>query len=359
MRLSRISVIIPVRPNDKVVAAVRALGKADYPPELIEVLVAYGFSPSRQRNEAAKIARGEMLYFLDNDSEVHQKAFVRVVRAFEGEKLGKPPEKMRGFSFLPSPVCRSIEKTFFSGNKARGEIGAVGGPNIWERKESFWSAMAGIILESFFAHWEMSSRYRPIGDFRRAGEKELILCNMAVKRKIFNALGGFREELYPNEENEFLNRLSRGGFDSIYHPGIFVYRPRRESLEKILGAFFSYGRGRMEQMRVGGVWQSLPLLAPLALFVYLIGLFFYHPWFAFLPLILYFAMGFGSALGFATRRRKPYLAIFLPALFLVAHLSYAFGLLYGLMTDLERTKRRGREAKIEVVKVKEFGKSWT
>jgi len=213
-------------------------------------------------------------------------------------------------------------------------------------------------LESFFAHWEMSSRYRPIGDFRRAGEKELILCNMAVKRKVFEHLGGFRGELYPNEENEFLNRLSRGGFDSIYHPGIFVYRPRRESLAKILRPFFSYGRGRMEQMRVEGVWQSLPLFAPLALFVYLIGLFFYHPWFAFMPLVLYFGMGFGSALGFATRRRKPYLAIFLPPLFLIVHLGYAFGLLYGLMTDLERTKRRGREAKIEVVKVKEFGKSW-
>jgi len=198
-----------------------------------------------------------------------------------------------------------------------------------------------------------------MGSIHRASEKELILCNLAIRRDVFKKSGGFNEILYPNEENELLNRIEGMGYQLIYHPGILAFRPRRESFRKILNAFFHYGRGRMEQIRVEGVWQSLPVLAPLAFFVYLLGLLFYHPWFAFLPLILYLGMGFGSALGFAIRRKKYYLTVLLPWFFLIAHLSYALGLLYGLTTDLEKKMRAGRKRKIRVVKVKAFGKGWT
>lgn len=357
-KFPKISVIIPVRPDGEVAKAIGALKKADYPPEHFEVLISYGFSPSGQRNEAANKAGGEILYFLDDDAEIEKKAFKRVTEAFSGKTTPVGIPQARGFSLLPSWLSNLIIERFFSGIIYKGEIGAVGGPNVWWKDEPFWASMAGIVLESFFAHSLMAARSRPIGPIHRASEKELILCNLAVRRDVFKRVGGFNAALYPNEENELLNRIEKAGYQLIYHPAALASRPRRERLGEILSAFFHYGRGRMEQIRVEGIWQSLPLLAPLALFIYLIGLFFYHPWFAFLPLILYFGMGFGSALGFAARRKKPYLAIFLPPLFLIAHLSYAFGLLYGLMTDLERTKRRGRRAKIEVVKVKEFGKSW-
>ncbi len=55
------------------------------------------------------------------------------------------------------------------------------------------------------------ARYRAVGGRRRCGEKELILCNLLLSRKVFLSNGGFREDLYPNEENEFLNRLLAGG----------------------------------------------------------------------------------------------------------------------------------------------------
>lgn len=358
MKLTRISVIIPVRPDGEMARAIGALKKVDYPPEHIEVFVSYGLSPSGQRNQAAEKARGEILYFLDDDAEIEKKTFRRVMKAFSGNTTPVSIPQARGFSLLPSWLSNLIIERFFSGIIYKGEIGAVGGPNVWWKDEPFWASMAGIVLESFFAHSLMAARYRPIGPIHRATEKELILCNLAVRRDVFKKVGGFNEALYPNEENELLNRIEKAGYQLIYHPGALVSRARRESFTKILSAFFHYGQGRMEQMRVEGVSRSLPLLAPLALLIYLIGLFVYHPWFAFLPLILYFSMGFGSALGFATRRKKPYLANFLPPLFLIAHLSYAFGLLYGLMTDLGRAKRRGTRANIKVAKVKEFGKSW-
>jgi len=357
-KLSKVSVVIPVKPKGKIKTTINALKTTDYPPELIEVLVAYGFSPSRQRNEAAKKAKGEILYFLDNDSEIDKRALKKTVAAFSGRMVPIKIPQTRGFSLFPSWLSNLIIERFFSGTIYKGEIGAVGGPNVWWRDEPFWASMASIVLESFFAHSKMAARYRPIGTTRRANEKELILCNLTIRRDVFKKVGGFNEALYPNEENELLNRIEKVGYQLIYHPGVLVFRSRRETLGELLNAFFHYGRGRMEQIKIEGVWQSLPLLAPLALLGYLVGLFFYHPWFALLPLILYLGLGFGSALGFATRRNKPYLAIFLPPLFLIAHLSYAIGLLCGLSTDLERKQRVGKKKKIEVVKLKSFGGGW-
>ena len=92
--------------------------------------------------------------------------------------------------------------------------------------------------------------------------------------------------------------------------------------------------------------------------LYLLGIIFYHPWLALLPLALYLGLGFGSALGFAQRRKKPYLAIFLPPFFLIVHLAYALGLLYGLGTDLERRKQKRKREKIEIRKIKRFGQGW-
>lgn len=353
-----ISVIIPAKPDGQISAALEALKKVNYPQKSVEILIARGFVPSRQRNEAAKRAKGKILYFLDNDSQIHQEAFKRMVAAFDGRILGRLLP-VRGFSLLPASASRLIEKSFFPASKATSEIAAVGGPNIWDGKESFWSSIGGIILESFFAHWKMAARYRPIGKFRVADEKELILCNLAIKKRVFSKLGGFCEELYPNEENEFLNRFAQKNYDAVYHPGIFVFKPRRESFYQIIRTFFTYGRGRMEQVRIEGVVASLPFFSPLVLFFYLLSLFFYclatsfayRPGWLFLPLVLYLFLGFGSAVGFAVRRKKIYLALLLPLFFLIAHLTYALGLLWGLGTDLEKKKRKSGR-KIEVIKMK-------
>jgi len=230
----------------------------------------------------------------------------------------------------------------------------VGGPNIWEKKESFWQAIAGSIMESFFAHFLMAARYRPIGPPHRSSEKELVLCNLAIPRDVFLALGGFQELLYPNEENELLNRIEKAGFQLLYHPAMTVARPRRQNLKEIILAFFFYGRGRMEQIRIEGIAKSLILLIPAIFIIYLLFLPFYHPWFGFLPLVIYFVMAFSSALGCATRKKKYYLVVILPWVFLGVHLIYALGLLAGLATNFAKKSQKNRQQAVKIEKIKKF-----
>lgn len=52
--LPSISVIIPVRPGGMAQGVLESVAAIDYPEDRIEVLVAEGTQPSKQRNEAAR-----------------------------------------------------------------------------------------------------------------------------------------------------------------------------------------------------------------------------------------------------------------------------------------------------------------
>ena len=358
IKLPRISVIIPVEPEGSCQEAIEALKKVFYPSKLFEVILVRGYSPSKQRNEAAKRARGKIIYFLDSDSQIHPNNFRKIVAGFHEQAINGIPLGVRGFSILPSFINQWIENKFFNGKKTKNPIAVVGGPAIWLKPESFWPSVGGIVFESFFADLNMCSRFRPVGRMRRTDEKELVLCNLAVKRSIFEKLGGLREDLYPNEENEFLNRQARKGYDCLYLPSLYVFKPRRKSFYAILKTFFNYGRGRMENMRIVGATINSPALPPLLLLFYLLSLFFIRVWWFLIPILVYFGLGFASALGFAIRMKKPYLAFFLPPFILLVHLSYAIGLLYGLVTDLKKKKRISAHKKVEIVFLKKFNGKW-
>jgi succinoglycan biosynthesis protein ExoA len=366
MKLSKISVVIPVKPGREAKLALKALKKVNYPAGLVEVIVAYGFNPSRQRNMAVNFSKGEIIYFLDDNSEIAKQAFRKVNDVFAGKTIRKGNSGFRGFSFFPKSISNIIQKIFFSAKIYKGEIGAVGGPNVWSGKENFWETISGTTQESFFLQTKMAARHRPIGYFRRASEKELVLCNLAVRRNVFKKIGGFSEELYPNEENELLNRFENAGYQLAYHPQVKVERPRRQSLNGLLVMFYNYGRGRMEQIHLEGVVPNLPLMSPLLLIIYLLSLAivlgtnkngFINAVFL-CPIIIYLLMSLGSAGGSALRKNKMYLVIFLPVMFLIAHLTYALGLIGGLFSNLKKRRTRTGKAKIEIVKLKKFGDSW-
>jgi glycosyltransferase involved in cell wall biosynthesis len=66
-----VTVVIAARPTQVEVEAVTAAKRLDYPREKLEIIVARGKQPSVQRNTAMRAARGELIYFLDDDSRPH------------------------------------------------------------------------------------------------------------------------------------------------------------------------------------------------------------------------------------------------------------------------------------------------
>ena len=70
-----ISVVIPHKPGLEEVRALESLAAVAYPRDRYEVIVAEGFHPSKQRNQAVALSRGEIVVFFDDDVAPDAKIF--------------------------------------------------------------------------------------------------------------------------------------------------------------------------------------------------------------------------------------------------------------------------------------------
>lgn len=290
-----VSIVIPVPPNTNTEKIAKRLD-IDYPD--LEILVAVGKQPARERNLAVKEAKGEVIFFFDDDT------------------------------IPPSDIVHKALNHF----EDKSVVG-VGGPNLAPTEETFFGRLSDVVLSTRFAMGLTRSRFMPLGNIRDATENDLILCNFAIRRKIFEEMDGFNEELFPNEENELYNRILSKGYRLVYDPEMIVYRSRDESLLSFCRRFFKYGRGRGEQSVIQP--SSITLLHPVpSLFnLYLISLPFAHTTVYTLPLLVYTFLAFFSTLLKVAEKRDPKVFSILFLLPLV-HICYGLGFPFGIIKKL-------------------------
>ncbi|UFS72691.1 glycosyltransferase [Geomonas sp. RF6] len=311
----RVSVIIPVKPGGAV-RALERLAVATYPADRFEVLVAYGTRPSAQRNLAARQAGGEILFFLDDDSQVSPVFLQRALEHFRDPR-----------------------------------VAAVGGPSLTPSTDSPIQRAIGAAFACRFGGGGVRNRYRCAGEARHTGDHELILCNLAFRRDTFLALGGLDERLYPNEENELMERLVHGGHLLVHDPELAVHRSQRPNYRAFVRQMYGYGRGRGEQtLLTGRVKPSA--MAPAFFLLYLLAAPFFLTGIWFAPALLYFA----GCLAAAAVVSRGELALFwrLIGVFPTLHLLYGAGIWRGLFTPRFR-KAAGEAPPVEVRTVKPFG----
>lgn len=296
--LPLISVIIAVRPGQPC-AALSWLQKVDYPTDRLEILVAEGYCPPWQRNEGVRRSVGQIVYFLDDDSLAAPDLFRLVAARFHEDPY----------------------------------LTAVGGPSLTPPGGSLLQRNIARVLASPLGAWAMRARYSLVGRWRTATEKELIGCNLGMRRAAFIAEGGFDERFFPNEETELLARLKRRGHKLAYDPAIVVWREQRGSFGALGCQFFSYGCGRMRQILARPQVTSLLFLLPLLLCLYLLALpfLFRQSWMCLLPLALYGTLVIVESVRIMADGSKSYELVLLLLLFAVIHLCYGLGLLWGLM----------------------------
>lgn len=312
------SFIIPVKPGGRI-AALESLRRLAADASRFEVLIAEGCSPSRQRNSAAHEARGDILFFLDDDS-------------------------------LVSPDCLDTCASIMTD----ASVTVVGGPSLTPATDSPLQQLFGLTLTSLFGAGGMRNRYRSVGGVRETTDKELILCNLAMQRDIFLTAGGLDERLYPNEENELLDRIQASGHKLVHAPHMAIHRSQRKSLRLFIRQMYSYGRGRAQQTLIVG---SGPIIGfvPLLFLLYLALLPFVAstPLF-FIPLCCYVALDiFFTAAAIASA--SSFSCILLLFLFPLMHLSNGYGLLYGLIRGKSGVSQISDNQSITIRRLKEFG----
>ena len=300
-KLPSVTVIIPARPDEAEVTAVKAARELDYPADKLEIILARGKQPSVQRNTALRAAKGELIYFLDDDA------------------------------LPPSANLRHAIEHFRD-----PKVQMLGGPNICPADAPFLEQVFALVLSSWIAFGPSRARYAKVGKVRETSEKELILCNMLGRRETLLAHGGFNEALYPNEENALMDNIQKSGGKLMYDPELFAWRRPRRTLEQFMRMLINYGRGRAEQFRTTPTLGSLPNFVPPLFCAYLVVLIpaaYFWP-VALIPLaIYYFAI---IVQGLTLIPRGGLIRSFCALPFLVeTHVFYGIGFWRGLFTPLK------------------------
>lgn len=318
MNLNSVSIIIVCTESSQAaqsIGAARALLKTDSAARNHELWVVEGDSPSKQRNAAAAQARGEWLLFLDNDSIVDP-------MILEYYRLGLaefPKAKVLGGASLLRPETESSVELAI---------------------QAVFSTDLGI--------GPLKARYYPTGKIRKSGEKELILCNMLVERSTFLSAGGFTEGMYPNEENEFLNRISSHSM-AIYCPGAIVYRNHRKTIMALAQQMFRYGRGRLKHFRVSPHLNQWVFFLPLVFMIYVFALFIRPQAVGYwVPGAIYLVLtGFEGFIR-SIYHRKLFLLPVAIACFFSCHFFYALGLAFGMLSADARSSQVPRVLPIQI-----------
>jgi cellulose synthase/poly-beta-1,6-N-acetylglucosamine synthase-like glycosyltransferase len=310
-----ITVLIAARPAQAEIKAVAASRALDYPADKLEIIVARGIQPSAQRNAALKAARGDLIYFLDDDS------------------VPEPGNLRRAMPHFNDP-----------------KVQMVGGPSLCPREAPWIEQVFALVLASWLAFGPSRARYAAVGRVRETSEKELILCNQFARRQAMLELGGFNEALYPNEENALMDELQKRGGKLIYDPQLLIHRRPRSSLKSFARMLMTYGRGRAEQFRLHPTPGSALNFVPPLFCLYLVAL----PLLLALtpigngclvPLMFYALAVVAQAVVLAAGGRVLQSVAAIP-LVVLTHILYGLGFWRGLFTTL---KSRGQQPPPTVV----------
>jgi cellulose synthase/poly-beta-1,6-N-acetylglucosamine synthase-like glycosyltransferase len=322
---------------DKDIPVLRSLAALPAAARPKEAFACVGKNPSLQRNLGVKECRTDMVYFLDDDSLVM-------------------PETIQELS------------SHFQDNRTA----VAGGPNLVPPDASSFEKTVSAVLASWLGSFKVRYRYAAIGAVREATEKELILCNMMVRRSTFLKEGGFRVDLYPNEENEFLNRLLHKGYRLVYDPRGAIYRSRRRSWQAFCYQAFRYGRGRARQIKVYPCLSDIIHLIPAFFVLYVLSLSalfcprFQDPCGSFFllatfPLFVFGLLALGTGISAASWHRRFMDTFKVPVLIFLRQFFYGLGLIAGFFTaipvppkdaKLYRVRWSGKSFKLAPVKAK-------
>jgi len=297
-----VTIIIPTRPGQSDVPAATAARALDYPKDKLEILVARGRQPAVQRNVALRAARGQLIYFLDDDT------------------VPQPGNLRRALDHFNDP-----------------QVKMLGGPNLCPPDAPLLEQVFAVVLGSWLPFGPSRARYDSVGAVRPSSEKELILCNMMARRDVVLELGGFDEALYPNEENALMDELQKRGAKLLYDPQFIAHRRPRPTLRAFCKMLFTYGRGRAEQFRLhptpGSALNFVPPLFCLYLVVALLLALITGP-VVFAPLGLYALAVILQTLASMPGKGVTHSLLAMPLL-AAPHVFYGLGFWRGLTTKLK------------------------
>ena len=312
--------------------SLEAVACQDYPREKYEVLVVDGMSDDQTRAISEEIAsKTSLIRILDNPEGIVPRALNRGIREAKGTVI----VRVDGHALIARDYltrCVEILK--------KTQADCVGGPIATVGRGKISSAIA-LAQSSRFGVGNAAFRYANKGRYVDT------LAFGAYRREVFERIGDFDEDLVRNQDDEFNYRLIQAGGKIWLDPSIHSIYYSRTAFGKLWRQYFGYGEFKVRLIQKRSAVPSLRHLVPAVFLCALFGS-------LLLALLTHrFVWAWSIAGPYAAANllasiwsgRRDWRAIpILPVAFLILHLAYGTGFLWGIWRWRRHFGRRRRTA---------------
>jgi glycosyltransferase involved in cell wall biosynthesis len=338
--LSFVSIIIPCRNEDKFIGmCLDSILVNDYPKELVEILVVDGMSEDGTRRIVQRYTQQyPFVRLLNNPKKITPVAFNVGVKKSIGDVI-----MIMGAhnTYSTDYITKSVK--YLREYKADN----VGG--IMRTFSQTGSILGRAIVACLSHRFGVGNSY-----FRIHTDKPKSVDTVfggCYEKNIFYKVGLFDERLERHQDYEFNSRIKRLGGKIYIFPDIVSVYYCRSALRALAKQLFANGKWKVYAGLVKPASLSVRHSIPFAFVSSLLSgliLWVFHPvggWLLGLIVGSYALCSIAASIMISARNGWKYLPV-LPLVFVVQHLSYGIGSIWGLLTVRHWRKNKGRPENI-------------
>lgn len=336
--LPKVSVIIPMRNEEKYIGkCLQSVIDQDYPRNLVEILVIDGMSDDGSRKIVSNFSQRYSNIKLIDNPEV---ATVCALNKGISESKGSIIIRVDAHCYIKSDyILQCVSALMQTGaDNVGGLMRPIG--------MDFIGKAVAFAMSSPFG---MGS-----GRFHYA-EKEIFVDTVYLgcyRRKVFNKIGMYDEQLHYSEDDELNYRLIKDGGKIFLTPKIKSHYYCRSSLSSLWRQYYNYGYGKVRTLKKHKGLPSWRHVAPPTFVLSIIGssvLWVVNSIFGWLLLAVssgYLGLSITTSFKISFQKGWRYFLV-LPITFGVIHFSYGIGFLYGILNliSFQRTAKDLKKSK--------------
>ncbi len=305
--------------------SLESLKKQDYPHKNIEVILVDSVSTDNTKEIFEKFKNENIKEFssikiLENKGKTLPRGWNVALKEVNGEAV------------LRVDAHTFFDADFITNNVKELEAGEdiVGGKCISVTPNNTWKEKLLLIAEeSIFGCG--------IADFRRKETKEYVstLAFAMYRKKIFDDVGPYNENLARTEDNEMHYRMKRKGYKFLLSPNIKSYRYARSDLKGMIKQ--KYGNGKWIGItlyycpKCFSIYHFVPLIFVLGIVFSIIMATLNVPIFAYLLTGAYLLFNIINIILITIKSGFSISYLLLPFIFFILHCAYGIGTIVGIV----------------------------